>query len=97
MSEKRSSPKGKRVGAQRVSTSGIGFQSRQARVDRITSTANSPQILVAFPLEGNVVCHAFHSDSAEEQSELERRLKLIQSGLDVLAALWKDGGTRPTE
>ena len=31
------------------------------------------------------------SDSAEQQIELERRLKLIESGLDVLGAIWKTG------
>jgi len=89
MPDKRSRPKGKRVGAQHGSTSRVELASRQVRVDRITSTA--PQLLVAFSLESGMECHAFHSDSAEQQIELERRLKLIESGLDVLGAIWKTG------
>ena len=71
------------------------FESRQVRVDRLTSTANSPQLLVIFSLN-DVTCHGFRADTSEEQAELERRLKLIQSGLDCLSAIWR-GSTGPTE
>ena len=94
MSDKRRSNR-RRVGAQHGSTPRVEFESRQTRVDNIIST--SPQLLVAFSLESGMTCHAFRADTAEQQSELERRLKLIQSGLDVIAAIWKQGSTGSTE
>jgi len=65
------------------------FESRQERIDRITST--SSQLIVTFTLKGEMECHAFRADTAEEQAELEKRLKLIRSGLAVLGQIWKTG------
>ncbi len=94
MSDKRRS-NSRRVGAQPVSTPRVEFESNQARANRVLSTAKSPQLIVMFSLN-DVTCHGFRADTAEEQAELERRLKLIQSGLDCLSAIWR-GSTGPTE
>jgi len=55
-----------------------------------------PQLLVVFTLDG-MESRAICSDTAEEQAELEKRLKLIQSGLDAINVLWSRVSTGPTE
>ena len=85
--KRRSNRRRAKVNAPHVSTS----RARQERIDRITSTPSA--LIVTFTLKGEMECHAFRADSEEQQSELERRLELIRSGLDVLGAIWKQGST----
>ena len=72
-----------------VKTQTPRVKSRQERIDRITSTPSA--LIVTFTLKGEMECHAFRADSEEQQSELERRLELIRSGLAVLGQIWKTG------
>jgi len=62
----------------------------------ITSIKKSPQLQVVFTLEGRVT-HNIIADTEGEGVELDRRLKLIHPGLEVIRAIWKQGSTASTE
>jgi len=50
------------------------------------ATTKSAQLLVVFNLDG-MEPGAINADTAEQQTELERRLSLIQPGLDAVKAI----------
>jgi len=85
MSDKRSSPKGKRGTAQRVTPKLTGGNGGKP----------NPQLTVALTLSG-MVYYTITAATAEEQNEVLRRFDLVKPGLHVIAEIWKEGSTGPT-